>query len=142
MHYVYVFDLNINAINTEENFATRNDRYSPVESKHPVAESDPEGGNTGDTPEATMIFGTPFPDVLVCAVAEWCIGRQLAIAKLVVSGLAHVEGDRAVACQDPLTLTITQRVDLAVAARTPIVRFAAAEEHVRRENTCVCWHTR
>ena len=46
---------------------------SLVESEHPVSKCDPKGAHTGDGPEATMIFGAPLPDVLVCTIAERCI---------------------------------------------------------------------
>ena len=46
---------------------------SLVESEHPVAPGDPEGCNTGDRPETTVVLGSPLPDVLVSAVAEGSI---------------------------------------------------------------------
>jgi|FrelakmetLWP11LW_1041352.scaffolds.fasta_scaffold110623_2 hypothetical protein len=58
---------------------------SLVESEHPVAESDPECPDTSDTPEATMVLGTPLPDVLMCSIAEWRICGHLAVAQLEVA---------------------------------------------------------
>ena len=58
---------------------------SLVESEHPVAPGDPEGGNTSNGPETTMVLCAPLPDVLMGSVAERRIGRQLAVAELVVT---------------------------------------------------------
>lgn len=100
--------------------------FSLVESEHPVAEGEPEGGHTGDGPEAAMIFGSPLPDVLVRAVAEGRVRRHLTIAQLVVATFAHVERHRPTTSQNPLALPIAHRVYLRVATGAPIVRFAAS----------------
>jgi len=89
-----------------------------------------------------VVLGTPLPDVLVSSIAERRIGGKLAVAKLVVAGLRDIEGHGAAPGDDPLALTVAHRVQLAVAARAPVVRLAAIQEEVRWEDTCVRWHGR
>ena len=47
-----------------------NSKSSLVEGEHPVAPSNPKGSNTSNGPEATVVLGTPLPDVLMSTVAE------------------------------------------------------------------------
>ncbi len=54
-----------------------------------------------------MVSGPP-EHLLVSAVAEGRIGRHLAVAKLEVARLRHVEGDWAASGHDPLALTVTE----------------------------------
>ena len=89
---------------------------SLVESEHPVAPGQPEGTDTSHGPEATMVLGTPLPDVLMSTIAEWGICGHLAVAELVVAILGDIEGDGTAASQDPLALTVTHWVELTVAA--------------------------
>ena len=108
---------------------------SLVESEHPVSKCDPEGTHTCDGPEATVIFGTPFPNVLVRTIAERGIRGQLAVAKFIVAGLSDIESHGPAPSQYPLALTVAHWVDLTVPARAPVVRLASAEEQMSRENT-------
>ena len=95
--------------------------HSLVEGEHPVAEGDPEGTDSSHGPEATMVLGTPLPDMLMSSIAEGRIGGELAVAELVVARLRDIEGDGAAAGDDPLALTIAHGVHLTVAARAPVV---------------------
>ena len=99
--------------------------FSLVEGEHPVAPSDPKGSDTSDGPEATMVLGSPLPDVLMSAVAEGRIGGQLAVAELIVARLHDAEGDGAAASKDPLALTIAEWVELRVAASTPCLLYTS-----------------
>ena len=112
-----------------------------VEGKHPIAPWDPERGDTPYSPKSTMILCSPFPDVLMRSIAEWCVCWEFAVTEFVVAGFGYVERDRAAPCQNPFALSIAKRIDLTVAAWAPVVHLASIEEHVRRENTCVSWHT-
>ena len=89
-----------------------------------------------------MILSAPFPDVLMCPIAERCIRGQLAVAEFEVAGLAHIESDWTVPRQNPLALSVAHRVNLTVTARAPIVRFASVQEHVGWEDTSVGGHAR
>ena len=89
---------------------------SLVESEHPVSKCDPKGTHTCDGPEATMIFGAPFPNVLVRSIAERGICGQLAVAKFIVAGLSDIKSHGPAPCQNPLALTVAHWVDLTVAA--------------------------
>ena len=89
-----------------------------------------------------MILGTPLPDVLMCSIAEGGIRAELAVAKLVVAGLADIEGDGSASSDDPLALTVAEWVHLTVAASAPVVRFAAVKVDVGWEDTSVRRHAR
>ena len=116
--------------------------WSLVESEHPVAEGDPEGAYTGNRPEATMVLGTPFPDVLMSTVAERSIRWHLAVAELVVAGLGDIKSHGSAPRQNPLALTVAHWVHLTMSATAPVVWFSTVQEHVRGEDTCVCRHAR
>ena len=94
---------------------------SLVECEHPVAEGDPERTDTSDGPETAMVLGTPFPDVLMCAIAEWRIRAELAVAELVVARFADVESNRSIPGHDPLALTVAHGVDLTMTAGAPVI---------------------
>ena len=63
------------------------DVSSLVEGEPKVANDNPEGGGSGNGPESTVILGTPLPEMLMCAITKWSIGRHLAIAEFVVARL-------------------------------------------------------
>ena len=69
------------------------------------------------------------------SIAEGRIRGELAVAKFVVATLRDVEGDGSAPRNNPLALTIAQRVDLGVTTTTPIVRLGTMEVHMRREDT-------
>jgi hypothetical protein len=110
---------------------------SLVESEHPVREAQPEGAHTSETPEASVVVGGPAQNLLVGAVAEWRIGRHLAVAELEVARLRHVEGDGAATGHDPLALAIAEGRVLGVTARAPVVNLATVQVDVRREKTSI-----
>ena len=112
-----------------------------VECEHPVSPWGPKGSDTPNTPKSTMVFCSPFPKLLMSSIAEWCIWGKFAVTKFVVTRFCYVERHGAAPGQNPFALSITKRVDLTVAAWAPVVHLASIEEHVRRENTCVSWHT-
>ena len=112
-----------------------------VEGKHPIAPWDPERGDTPYSPKSTMILCSPFPDVLMRSIAEWCVCWEFAVTEFVVAGFGYVERDRAAPCQNPFALSIAKRVDLTVATGAPVIHLAAVKEHMSWENTCVRWHT-
>ena len=115
---------------------------SLIEGERPVSEGYPEGCRTGDTPETAMVLCTPLPDVLMSAVAEGRIRGHLAVAEFVVATLGHIEGYWTAPRQDPLALTVAKRVDLTMTTSAPIVRLAAGEVHVGREDAGVGGQTR
>ncbi len=115
---------------------------SLVEGEHPVREAEPEGSDTIDAPEASVLFVNPPDQLLMSAVAEGSICAHLAVAELEVAGLAHVEADGAAAGQDPLALAVTQRRVLSVTTAAPIVHLPTVEVHVGREDTCEGRHRR
>ena len=94
---------------------------SLVEGEHPVAPGDPESGDTSNGPESAMVLGAPFPDMLMCTVAEWRICAQLTVAEFEVARFAHIESNRSAPGQDPLALTVAHRVDLTVTAGAPVI---------------------
>ncbi len=83
-----------------------------------------------------MVAGGPSEQVLVSAVAEGSVGRELAVAQLEVAGLAHVKGNRAASCDDPLALPITEGSVLSVAATAPVIDFSTVQVDVSGEKTC------
>ena len=89
-----------------------------------------------------MVLIGPSHYLLMSAIAEGRVRAHFTVAKLVVSGLAHVEVDWAAPRQNPLALSIANRVKLGMAATTPCVLFTAGEVHMCRENTSISWHAR
>jgi hypothetical protein len=65
--------------------------FSLVEGEHPVGDARPVGDHTVEAPEAAVLAVNPADQGLVSAVAEGCVGAHLAVAKLEVARLAHVE---------------------------------------------------
>ena len=80
--------------------------------------------------------------MLMCSIAEGSIGGELAVAELIVTSFGDIERDGTATSQDPLALAIAHWVDLAVTARAPVVRLAARQEHMCRENTSIGRHAR
>ena len=89
-----------------------------------------------------MVLCAPLPDVLMRTVAEGSVRGHLTVAKLVIARFTDIEGDWTAPSEDPFALPIAHWVDLTVAAGAPVVRFAAGEEHVSGEDTCVSGHAR
>jgi len=56
-----------------------------------------------------VVAGGPSEQLLVSAVAEGCIGGELAVAQFEVARLTHIEGNWAATSNDPLALAITER---------------------------------
>ena len=81
---------------------------SLVESEHPVREAHPEGCDTSHAPETSVVAGGPSEQLLVSAVAEGCIGGELAVAQFEVARLTHIEGNWAATSNDPLALAIAE----------------------------------
>ena len=111
------------------------DLGSLVEGEHPVADAAPPGGNSGDTPEATMVLHDPLHHVLMSTIAEGSVSRHLTIAELVVAALGDVEGHGAVPSDNPLALTVAEGTDLRVTTTAPIVDFAAGQVEMSRIDT-------
>lgn len=88
-----------------------------------------------------MILGSPFPKVLMRSIAEWSIGRHLAVAQFIVAWLTHIESDGAKSRDHPLALTIAKRVNLTCTARAPIILLSSLQEHVGGEDSGIDWHT-
>ena len=108
---------------------------SLVEGEHPVAEGEPEGGDTVHTPEATVLFVYPAEEGLMSTIAEGCVRAHLAVAQLVVARFGHIESDGSAAGNDPLALTVAQGGVLGVTARAPVVGLPTVQVHVRGEQT-------
>ena len=115
---------------------------SLVECEHPISPRNPEGTYTSDRPEATMVFGTPLPDVLMGSVAERSICWHLAVAKLIVAWLSNGESHWPASGKDPLALTVTHWVELRVTTWAPVVALTSWKVHVSWENTSIRWHAR
>ena len=103
------------------------DRSSLVEGEQPVAEAEPEGGDSIHAPETSMVFVGPSEELLMGTIAERCIGAHLAVAELEVSGLIHVKSDGSVSGKDPLALTITEWGVLGMSAAAPIVHLSTVK---------------
>ena len=117
-------------------------RVSFVEGEEPVAVGHPEGGDSPDSPEASVVVVRPPEQVLVGAVAEGGVGRHLAVAQLVIPALRNVEGDWSAPSEDPLALTIAERVHLRVSASAPLVLLASVKMHMDGINTGKSGQTR
>lgn len=113
---------------------------SLVEGEEPVAETEPEGGNSIHAPESSVALVGPSEELLMGAIAEGCIGAHLAVAELEVAGLANIESDRAATGKDPLALTIAEWGVLGMSATAPIVHLSSVEIDVSWEDTCECRH--
>lgn len=116
--------------------------HSLVEGEHPVWETSPEGTNTPQSPETSMVFVNPSDQSLMSTVAEWCICWHFAVAKLVVAWFRDVERNWSAACQDPLALTITEGWVLCVTAWAPIVHLGTVQVNVGWEQTSESWKRR
>ena len=88
-----------------------------------------------------MILGSPLPKVLMCSIAEWRIGRHLAVAQFIVAWLTHIESDGAKSSDHPLALSIAKRVNLTCTARAPIIWLSSLQVHVSWEDSSIDWHT-
>ena len=117
-----------------------NSRFSLVESEHPVGNAGPPGSDESHTPEASVVLVGPLEDMLMSSIAERCVGTHLAIAKLVVATLCHIEINRSQPGHNPLALSIAEGTDLGVTAAAPLVDLASVKVHVGREKTGVSWH--
>jgi len=115
---------------------------SLVEGEKPVAETEPEGGDSIHAPESSVVLVDPSEELLMGTIAERCVGAHLAVAELEVAGLAHIESDRAATGKDPLALTIAEWGVLGVSAAAPIVHLSSVEIDVSWEDTCECRHRR
>jgi len=116
--------------------------FSLVEGEGPVGEARPERDHTPDAPEAAMALVDPLEHMLMSTVAERSIGGHLAVAQLVVAALSHVEADRSASGDNPLALSVAERVHLRVSATAPVVNLRSVQVDVSRENTGVCGHAR
>ena len=112
---------------------------SLVEGEHPVAEGEPEGCNTINTPEATVMFVYPAEQGLMSSIAERCIRAHFAVAKLVVAGLRHIECNGSAAGNNPLALAVAKRGVLGMTAGAPIVGLSTVQVHVGGEETGEGW---
>ena len=87
-----------------------------------------------------MMLLSPFDDLLMSAIAEWCVCWHFTIAQFVVTWLGNVETNWTASCKDPLALTITERINLWVSTSTPVVRLSSIQIYMCRENTSICRH--
>ena len=58
---------------------------SLVESKGPVAEAAPEGDDSPDAPESSVMFVGPLEHMLMRTIAEGSVGGEFAVAELVIA---------------------------------------------------------
>ena len=114
---------------------------SLVESEHPVAHTCPPGGHVSDTPESSMVFGSPFEHMLMSTITEWCVCTELAITELIVSTLRHIEVYWTASSDDPFALTITERTDLGMSTTAPLVNLSSMKIDVCGIDTLISWHT-
>ena len=115
---------------------------SLVESEHPVSECCPERAHTVNAPVAAMVFVDPPEQCLMSAIAEWGVGRHLAVAQLEVTWLAHIERDGSATGHYPLALTVAKGRVLGVTARAPVVHLSTMEVHVSGVETSEGGHWR
>ena len=130
---IMMCDLAFNNLNKAANRAAA----SLVESESPVSEASPEGDDSPQTPETSMVFVDPLEHVLVSSVAERSIGRQFAVAELIVARLRNIELDWSAPGEDPLALTVAEGRVLRVAARAPVVNLASVQIDMGWEYTGV-----
>lgn len=112
--------------------------YSLVEGEHPVTNAAPEGSDSPETPEASMVIMNPFNHVLVSTVAEGSISWKFAIAELVIAWFWDIKIHWSASSQDPLALTVAEWRILSVTAWAPVVDLSSVEIDVSGEYTCIC----